>query len=100
MTRISPHIIDTYQTSTVVEDLSPVNVGAAEVSITFSSRRKSCLIYNDGANNVHFSLSTGVTANNFMIPSKWSLSIVFPVTSLYFICAAGQTATLYVIGER
>lgn len=100
MTRISPSIIDVYTTSSVVEDLSPVVVGAAEVSVTFSSQRKSCLIYNDGPNNVHFSLSTGVTTNNFMIPALDALQIVFPVTSIYFICAAGQTCTLYILGER
>jgi len=98
MTRISPKIVDVYTTSTVVEDLSPVAVGAVEVAVTFSSQRKSCLIYNDGPNNVHFSLTTGVTLNNFMIPALDALQIVFPVTTLYFISEG--TSTLYVLGER
>jgi len=98
MTRISPHIVDVYTTSTVVEDLSPVVVGAVESSATFSSQRKSCLIYNDGPNDVHFSLTTGVTVNNFMIPALDALQIVFPVTTLYFISAG--TSTLYILGER
>ena len=98
MTRISPHIVDVYTTSTVVEDLSPVVVTAVETSATFSSQRKSCLIYNDGPNDVHFSLSTGVTTNNFMIPSLDALQIVFPVTTLYFVSAG--TSTLYILGER
>lgn len=98
MTRISPHIVDVYTTSTVVQDLSPVVVGATEVSATFSSQRKSCLIYNDGPNDVHFSLLTGVTTNNFMIPALDALQIVFPVTTLYFISAG--TSTLYILGER
>ena len=37
MTRISPHIVDVYTTSTVVEDLSPVAVTAVETIATFSS---------------------------------------------------------------
>ena len=98
MTRISPKIVDVYTTSTVVEDLSPIAVTAVETSATFSSQRKSCLIYNDGPNDVHFSLSTGVTVNNFMIPALDALQIVFPVTTLYFISAG--TSTLYILGEK
>jgi len=98
MTRISPKIVDVYTTSTVVEDLSPIAVTAEETSATFSSQRKSCLIYNDGPNDVHFSLSTGVTVNNFMIPALDALQIVFPVTTLYFISAG--TSTLYILGEK
>ena len=100
MTRLRPKIIDVYTTSSVVEDLSPVSVTAVETTTTFSSQRKSCLIYNDGANSVHINFDNTVTTSNFIIPSKWSLQVVFPVTILHFICAAGETATLYVLGER
>ena len=100
MTRISPSIVDVYTTSTVVQDLSPVAVTAVETTATFSSQRKSCLIYNNGPNLVHINFDATATTNNFIIPSKWSLQVVFPVTILHFICDAGETATLYVLGER
>ena len=100
MTRISPSIIDVYTTSRVVQDLSPVVVTAVDTTATFSSQRKSCLIYNDGPNLVHINFDNTATISNFIIPSKWSLQVVFPVTVLHFICDAGQTATLYVLGER
>jgi len=100
MTRISPSIIDVYTTSRVVQDLSPVAVTAVETLATFSSQRKSCLIYNDGANSAHINFDTTATINNFIIPSKWSLQVVFPVTVLHFICDAGEACTLYILGER
>ena len=100
MTRISPKIIDTYTTSTVVQDLSNggLVITAAERIATFSTRRKSCLIYNDGPNPVHINFDATATVNNFIIPSKWSMSIVFPVTVLHFI--SDGTSTLYILGER
>lgn len=100
MTRISPSIIDVYTTSTVVQDLSPLVVTAAETLGTFSSQRKSCLIYNDGPNDVHINFDTTVTTNNFIIPALDALQIVFPVTVLHFVCDAGNTCTLYILGER
>lgn len=100
MTRLRPDIINVYTTSRVVEDLSPVAVTAVETLATFSSQRKSCLIYNDGANSVHINFDATATVNNFIIPSKWSLQIVFPVTVLHFICAATEACTLYILGER
>jgi len=100
MTRISPSILDVYTTSTVVQDLSPVAVTAVDTTATFSSRRKSCLIYNAGPNDVHVNFDAVATILNFIIPSLDALQIVFPVTVLHFICNAGQTATLYILGER
>ena len=100
MTRISPSIIDVYTTSRVVEDLSPVAITDTETTATFTSRRKSGVVFNYGPNDVHVAFDTTVTTNNFIIPSKWSLQFVFPVLTLHFICAAGQNATLYILGER
>ena len=100
MAHIRPDIINVYTTSRVVEDLSPLTVTDVETTATFSSQRKSCLIYNDGANNVHINFDNTATTNNFIIPSKWSLQVVFPLTILHFICDVGETATLYVLGER
>lgn len=100
MSRLSPSIIDVYTTSTVVQDLSPVAVTDVDTTATFSSQRKSCLVFNFGPNDVHINFDAVATVNNFIIPSKWSLQIVFPVTVLHFICDAGETATVYVLGER
>ena len=102
MTRISPHIIDVYTTSTVVQDLSAggLVITAVERTATFSTQRKSCLIYNDGPNPVHINFDATATTNNFIVPSKWSMSIVFPVTVLHFICDVAETCTLYILGER
>ena len=100
MTRLSPSIIDVYTTSTVVQDLSPLVVTATETTATFSSLRKSCLIYNDGPNEIHINFDAAATINNFIIPALDALQIVFPVTVLHFICNAGETATLYILGER
>lgn len=100
MTHIRPSIINVFTTSQIYEDKSPVEVTDQETSVTFSSQRKAVLIYNDGPNDVHFSTSPGVSTSSFKIPSLASISIVFPVTTLYFICASGQRATLYIIGER
>jgi len=100
MTRISPSIVDVYTTSSVVQDLSPVAVTAVETTATFSTQRKSCLIYNNGPNLVHINFDATATTNNFIIPSKWSLQVVFPVTVLHFLCDAGENCVLYVLGER
>ena len=100
MTRISPNIIDVYTTSTVVQDLSPLAVTAVDTTATFSTQRKSCLIYNSGPNDVHVNFDAVATVNNFIIPSLDALQIVFPVTVLHFLCDPGNTATLYILGER
>ncbi len=100
MTRISPHIIDVYQQSSIVEDLSPISVTAIDTLATFSTQRKSCLVYNDGPNLIHINFDAVATTSKFIIPSKWSMSIVFPVTVLHFVCDAGNSATVYLLGER
>jgi len=101
-TRLRPKIIDVYTTSSVVEDLSAggIAVGAVDTTATFSSQRKSCLIYNAGPNQVHINFDATATTNNFIIPPKWSMSIVFPVTVLHFVCDPGNSCTLYILGER
>ena len=100
MTRISPSIIEVYTTSSVVQDLSPLAVTDVENLATFSSQRKSCLIYNLGPNDCHINFDTTATTTNFAIPSLDALQIVFPVTVLHFICAAGNNCVLHILGER
>ena len=100
MAHIRPDIINVYTTSRVVQDLSPLAVTDADTTATFSSQRKSCLIYNAGPNDVHINFDATATTSNFRIPSLDALQIVFPVSVLHFICAAGQTCTLDILGER
>ena len=100
MSRLSPSIIDVYTTSTVVQDLSPIAVTDVDTPATFSSQRKSCLVFNFGPNDVHINFDAVATVNNFIIPSKWSLQIVFPVTVFHFICDPGDACTIYLLGER
>ncbi len=102
ISRISPEIVNVYTTSTVVQDLSAggIAVGAADTTATFSSQRKSCLIYNAGPNQLHINFDAVATTQNFIIPALDALQIVFPVTVIHFICAAGQTATVWLLGER
>lgn len=97
---IRPDIINVYTTSSVVQDLSPVIVTDVEATATFSSQRKSCLIYNSGPNDVHINFDNTATTTNFIIPSLDALQVVFPVTTLHFICDAGNSCTLYILGER
>ena len=100
MTRISPSIIDVYTTSRVVQDLSPLAVTDADTTATFSSQRKSCLIYNLGPNDCHINFDATATINNFAIPALDALQIVFPVTVLHFICNPGNNCVLHILGER
>lgn len=82
------------------EEQEKASVTEAETIVTFSKQINAFLIYNDGSFNVHYSLATGVTTNNFMIPSGSGLMMDLPTTNIYLICAAGQTATCYVVGVR
>ena len=68
MTHIHPDIINVYTTSRVVQDLSPLTVTDVDTTATFSSQRKSCLIYNAGPNEVHINFDADATTNNFVIP--------------------------------
>ena len=72
----------------------------AETVLTFSSKVQAWLIYNHGPFNVHINLVTGVDTNAFMIPSGAGLMMDLPTTSVFLICAAGQTAQVYIWGFR
>ena len=72
----------------------------ADTTATFTTQRKSCLIYNAGPNDVHINFDAVATILNFRIPALDALQIVFPVTVLHFICAAGNNCTLDILGER
>jgi len=67
-------------------------------SATFSQTVLSVIVYNDGASPVHIKRGAVVTTNDFKLPAKaWFMTDV-PTTLISFICAAGQTATCYLVG--
>lgn len=90
----SPKIISS------ASDDEQVKVSASDVDAagTFSQSVQSVLIYNDGPNALHYNRDAAATTNNFKIPAKAWLMIDVPMTSAHFICATGETATVYLIG--
>ena len=75
-----------------------LSVTSSQTTGTFTQTVLAWFIYNDGPYNVHFKTSTGVTTDNFKIPSGSYFGVDIPITILYFICASSETATVYVIG--
>ena len=90
----SPRII----TSASGDEQLKISVSATDSSGTFTQQVQAVLIYNDGPNAVHFRRGAAATTNNFKIPAKAWISINVPMTTPHFICAASQTATIYVYG--
>lgn len=80
------------------DEQKKVSVTAADSLGTFAQQVRSYLIYNDGPNAVHYKRDAAATTNNFKIPAKSWISVDLPVTVLHFICAAGETATVYTDG--
>jgi len=74
------------------------SVTSSDTSATFSQQVKSFLVYNDGNSPAHINFDAAATTNHMKIPAKAWFSIDFPVTVLHFICASGDTATVYCVG--
>ena len=87
-------------TSASEEEQEHAHVTAAETTMTFSSEVKSFSLYNDGPNPAHYAYATGVDTDNFKIPAKAWIFRDVVTTSIYLICAAGETATVYGAGFR
>ncbi|KKK48067.1 hypothetical protein LCGC14_3148860 [marine sediment metagenome] len=75
-----------------------VSVSDSDSTGTFAQEIKSYLIFNDGPKAVHVKRDAEATVNNFLIPSKSWIYVDLPVTVLHFICATGETATVYLWG--
>lgn len=90
----SPKIIS----SASADEQLKISVTASDSSDSFSQQVKSILLYNDGANACHFNRDAAATTNHFKIPAKAWLMIDIPTTTPHFICASGETATVYVYG--
>ena len=96
----SPDYFPRMITTAQEEEQEKASVTDSETTVTFSAQVKSFLIYNHGPFNAHYSLSSGVTTNNFMIPSGAGLMMDIPTANIYLICASGETATCYIVGVR
>ena len=90
----SPRVIS----SASADEQLNISVTATDSSDSFSAERKACLIYNDGPNPVHFNRDAAATTSKFKIPAKAWLTVDVPMTTPHFICATGETATVYVYG--
>ena len=75
-----------------------VSVTDSDTTGTFSQEVKSFLLFNYGANDVHFELDATSTTNKFIVPNKSWIFVDLPVTVVHLICAAGETATCYLLG--
>ena len=87
-------------TSASEEEQEHAHVTAAETTMTFSAEVKSFTLYNNGPNAAHYAYATGVDTDAFIIPAKAWIFRDVPCTTLYLICAAAETATVYGAGFR
>lgn len=74
------------------------SVTSTDTSVAFSQQIKSFIIINDGPNPCHINFDATATTSNMKIPAKSWFYVDFPVTVLHFICASGETATVYCVG--
>jgi len=74
-----------------------VTVTDSETVVTFAQVVKSFLIYNAGNYNVYFSPTSGVTTQNFKIPSSAWYAADYQTDKLYFICDSGESTVLYIV---
>lgn len=74
------------------------SVDDSETVVTFSQTVLAMVIYNDGVYPVHVSRATEVDTDDYKIPAGSWFMLDVPTTSVYLICADGETATCYLIG--
>jgi len=85
-------------TSASKEEQKKIDATDAVTDTTFDDEVKFFLMYNDGPNSVHYKDGTGATTNNQKMPSGSVLFVGLASTGISHICAASETATVYVIG--
>jgi len=88
-----------FTTSSEMEQ-EKASVTDAETTVTFSAEVKAWVLYNDGPYPVYFNDSTGVSTNNFKLPSGAWMMVDVPATTIYLICNTGETATVFALGLR
>jgi len=67
-------------------------------TITWSQETKWAMMYNNGPYAVHVATGTSVTTDSFLVPSRAYLMIPVSHSKISFICASGETATVYLWG--
>lgn len=85
-------------TSASNDEQIKISVSDSDSSGSFSNVMQSVLFYNDGPNPVHYKRNAEAATTNFKLPAKAWLMIDVPVTTPHFICANGQSATVYCYG--
>lgn len=85
-------------TSAENSEQEKISATATEAATSFSQEVKSVLIYNDGVNPCYINFDATATTNNMKLVSKAWFSADLKVKDVHTICAASETATLYVIG--
>jgi len=91
---------EVFSTSKEEEQIDKTNVTSTETKVEFSKQVNAWLILNDGPNDVHYSLATGVDTKNHLIPSRswWGEDV--PTKKIFLICASGENANVYPVGLR
>ncbi len=79
------------------EDLK-ISVTDADSSSAFAQEVQTIFIYNDGPNDVFFNNDAASTTSKTLIKAKAWMSLDLKITTPHFICASGETATVYVVG--
>ena len=79
-------------------DQFKVSVTDTESTGSFSQQVMAWFFYNNGPNPIYFSVNSGVTTDNFKVPAKAYMWGDIPTNSIYFICDATKTATVYALG--
>ena len=76
-------------------NISKISASDTEGNTTLSESYTSHLIYNDGPNAVYLEFDTTATTNSFKVPAGSALSLDLEFQSLHYICASGESATVY-----
>lgn len=89
--------IHTITTGSDSEQLK-ISVSDSDSSGTFTQGVKSWLLFNDGPNTVRVNEDSAATTNHFPVPNKSWIFVDVPTLAIHAVCAAGESATVYVWG--
>ncbi|KKL68009.1 hypothetical protein LCGC14_2129270 [marine sediment metagenome] len=90
----SPKVV----TSATEDEQLNISVTATDSSDSFAQIVLAILIYNDGPNAVFYKRDAVATTSNYKMPAKTWASFDVPMTTPHFICASGETATVFAVG--
>ena len=75
--------------------ISKISATDTEGSTTLTENYTSHVIYNDGPYAVYVEFDQTATTSSFKIPAGTALNIDLEFKSLHYICASGESATIY-----